>query len=238
MQGVQYFFGGLKLLGKPGIRLYVLVPLLINVMVFSLLILWSAQQLNEWVAIVTGWLPGWLDFLGGLLWAVFAITVMFALAFGFNIVANLIAAPFNAFLAAAVQAHLSGEPAPDSGRSLFGEVIHGVARELQKLGYYLPRVLGMLLLSLVPFVSPFAPILWLVFAGWMMALQYIDYPMDNNSCSFAQVRDVVRKDRVTALGFGLTTLATALVPVVNFIVMPAAVAGATVYWFEESASDT
>ena len=156
---------------------------------------------------------------------------MFALAFGFNIVANLIAAPFNAFLAAAVQAHLSGEAAPDSGRSLLGEVIHGIARELQKLGYYLPRVFGVLLLSLVPFVSPFAPLLWLVFAGWMMALQYLDYPMDNNSRSFAQVRDVLRKDRVTALGFGFATLATALVPIVNFIVMPAAVAGATVYWF-------
>ena len=73
-------------------------------------------------------------------------------------------------------------------------------------------------------------LLWLIFAGWMMALQYIDYPMDNNLRSFAQVRDLLRGNRVTALGFGFTVLVAALVPLVNFIVMPAAVAGATVYW--------
>ncbi len=236
MVGIRCFLTGLGLLARPGIRIYVLVPLLVNVTVFALLIWWSAQQLNEWVASVTAWLPDWLDFLGGLIWVVFALTVMFALVFGFSIVANLIAAPFNGFLAAAVESHLSGEPVPDSGRSLAGEVVHGVARELRKFGYYLPRVLGLFLLSFVPFISPFAPLLWLLFTGWMMALQYIDYPMDNNGRSFVELRDSLQNNRIAALGFGLTILAAALVPIVNFVVMPAAVAGATVYWYNEARS--
>ena len=234
MGGVSYLLSGIKLLSKKGIRGYVIVPLLINVVLFALIIAFAAQQLNGWVEALTAWLPAWLDFLGGVMWLLFALLVLVVLIFGFTLLANLIAAPFNAFLSAAVQRHITGEGPPDSGRSLFGEVIHSIRRELAKLIYYLPRALLLLLVSLFPLTTALAPLLWLLFGGWMMALQYVDYPMDNNGVGFKDMRLRIAEKRFTSLGFGFAVMFMAFIPLLNLVLMPAAVAGATRYWVEEN----
>ena len=43
----------------------------------------------------------------------------------------------------------------------------------------------------------------------------------------------LREKRLLALGFGAATLLMTLIPFVNFLVMPAAVAGATAMWVHE-----
>ena len=45
------------------------------------------------------------------------------------------------------------------------------------------------------------------------------------------------EQRPLALGFGLAALCMTLIPVVNFIAMPAAVAGATALWIERLRPD-
>ena len=51
--------------------------------------------------------------------------------------------------------------------------------------------------------------------------QYIDYPADNH------------KKRWQSLGFGGIVYLVLLIPVVNLLMMPAAVAGATLFWVRE-----
>jgi CysZ protein len=66
----------------------------------------------------------------------------------------------------------------------------------------------------------------------MMALQYGDYPMDNHRYSLAQVKRELRREPLTSLGFGAAVMLGSMVPVLNFLIMPAAVCGATIYWVE------
>ena len=50
---------------------------------------------------------------------------------------------------------------------------------------------------------------------------------------FPEQREKLKTQRSLALGFGLATLAVTMIPVVNFIVIPAAVAGATALYLEK-----
>ncbi|MCP5459961.1 MAG: EI24 domain-containing protein, partial [Gammaproteobacteria bacterium] len=75
--------------------------------------------------------------------------------------------------------------------------------------------------------------LWLAFSIWMLALQYADYPMSNHGLRFREQRRLLSQRRMLALGFGSAVLLMTLVPILNFLVMPAAVIGATLMWVEQ-----
>src|SRR5690606_38172720 len=65
--GARYLLRGFTLLRRRELRAFVLVPLLVNVLVFSLLIGLTVWQLGEGIALLLGWLPAWLDFLSWIL---------------------------------------------------------------------------------------------------------------------------------------------------------------------------
>jgi CysZ protein len=214
------------------------VPLLVNVVLFSVAIVWAWTELGALMAWMTERLPDWLDFLAVLLVPLFGIAVLAVVFYGFSIVANLIAAPFNGLLSAAIERRLGtaggegpADPGPTSS-AVLREVGSSIASEGQKLAYFLPRALGLLALHFVPGVNALAPFLWLAFAAWMLALEYADYPMSNHGFTFAGQRPHLRRWRLTTFGFGGLVALALLVPLLNLFVMPAAVAGATLMWHE------
>jgi len=118
-------------------------------------------------------------------------------------------------------------------KELIAMIPRTVKRELQKILYYLPRVIGLLILGLIPGLNIFAAFIWVLFSGWMMAIQYIDYPADNHKMSFPEMRRYLSSHRFTSLGFGMITFGATLVPLLNFFAMPAAVCGAVAFWINE-----
>ena len=64
-------------------------------------------------------------------------------------------------------------------------------------------------------------------------LLYIDYPADNNKMSWQDMLAWLRQKRWQSLGFGGITYLALMIPVVNVLMMPAAVAGATLFWVRE-----
>jgi CysZ protein len=87
---------------------------------------------------------------------------------------------------------------------------------------------------ILAFVVPvIGPLLWFLFSAWMLTLEYADFPMGNHGLKFRQMRSTLRRRGLLSFGFGATTAALTAIPVVNFIVMPAAVAGATLMWVRE-----
>jgi len=231
--GVQHLWVGFKLLSKPGVRAFVFIPLTINALLFMGAIYLLSHYFDGWMEQLLGWLPNWLSFIESILWLLFAILVLVVVAFTFTVLANLIAAPFNAFLAEAVERQLTGKVANPSQRRLMSEVGRSVMREFLKMRYYLPRLLGLVVLGFIPVLNSVSPLLWALFSIWMMALQYLDYPMDNNAVSFPSMRQLLAQRRLTTVGFGGTVLLASMIPVVNWVVMPSAVAGATALWLKD-----
>ena len=161
-----------------------------------------------------------------------------AVFFSFNLLANFIAAPLNGLLAEKVQLHLTGQDLGDSNWTTIAATIpRSIGREVSKLSYYLPRLMGLGMLSIVsliiPFVNFIVPWLWVLFGAWMMVIQYIDYPMDNNGFSFRAMRRSLRQQRLLHLGFGGGVSLLLMIPLVNFFAMPIAVVGATALYMAE-----
>jgi CysZ protein len=154
--------------------------------------------------------------------------------YGFSILTNLLAAPFNGMLAEAVEQQLTGQPIETGGwRALARDIIPSLYSELRKLLYFALRAVPLGLLFLIPGINVAAPFLWALFSAWMLTIEYMDYPMANHLLHFARQRQLLRGRRLLAYGFGGGTLLLTLIPFVNFIAMPAAVAGATALWVGE-----
>ena len=233
--GAGYLFRGFFLLTKPGIRSYTLIPLLINVVLFSFGLWYGYSQFQLFLGWATGFLPGWLQWIEWLLIPLFLITMGVAIFFTFSLVANIVAAPFNALLAEQVERYLLGKTISSSEggmKQFFLRLIPLVWNEINKLLYNILWTIPFLLLFLVPVVNLAAPFLWLLFTAWIFAIQYVDIPMGNHDLSGKEVRKRLREKRALSLGFGGMTLLLNSVPLFNFLVMPTAVAGATVMWVE------
>jgi len=237
-RGAGYLLRGIQMLPQPGIRQFVIVPLTVNILLFIGAIWLLINQFDQWVNYWLAKMPEWLSFLDFLLWPLFAVLVLVLVYYSFNVVANLIAAPFNGFLSEKVERSLRGEVLTDEGwGAVLALVPRAIGRELSKLAYYLPRFLLVLLVTFIPLVNVISPLLWFLFGAWMMAIQYCDYPMDNNKVSFKDMKLMLKRKRITSVGFGGLVQLGMMIPVVNLVLMPSAVIGATLYWVEEHAAE-
>ncbi len=237
LTGAACLLRGFRLICRPGLRRFVIIPLTINTLLFTLLLYYLGDAFN---GLLTWLLPQWLlDWLLWIVWPLFALAAICLLWFGFALLAALIAAPFNSLLALAVERELRGhgEEANSDWRGILKEVSRTLWSELRKLSYILLRALPLLLLFLVPGLNLAAPLLWFVFGAWMFSLEYADYPMGNHGILFPEQRRKLAEQRLLSLGFGAGVALALLLPLVNFFVMPAAVAGATLMWVERLAPE-
>jgi CysZ protein len=235
--GAQYFTKGIQLVRRPGVRHLVLIPLIINFLLLGSACIWLFYNLMDWKDEFYQWSWSWvqwvLDYLGWLLWPLVFITLFLGVFYFFAIVANWLSAPFNGLLSEAVERYLSGEKEqPTKVSALIKDLPRVLTREWSKFTYWLPKALLCLLLFLIPGVNLIAPVIWLLFSAWMMAIQYIDYPMDNHKVPFPEMLAQLRANRGGCLGFGGTVMLVTLIPVVNILAMPIAVAGATALWYD------
>ncbi len=241
--GIQYFLHGFSLINTAGLRRFVVIPLGINIILFSLAIWfgisWVDTQIDQleifiientagsmqWLASLAEWLK-WI-------FIPLATLVMLAIMFyTFSLLANLIAAPFNGLLAKKIEDHLTGMQSsgngsmPDAIKDISGSFLS----ELRKLLYFLTRAIPLLILFIIPGVNIVAGFLWFIFSAWMLTIEYSDYSMGNHSVRFTDQRQVLKGNKFFALGFGTATMIATMIPILNFIAMPVAVAGSTAMW--------
>jgi len=243
MSGFGYFFLGLRLLKEPGIRPFVLLPILVNVVLFALLTWLLVGQAILFTTWLQGALPGWLDWLVWLFWPVVVLAWLVVYGFSFAMISNTIAAPFYGLLAESVQRRF-GSDVPETPLTVEGLLSltgRTLAREGQKLLYLVPRLLGIAIITLplyfIPAAGLLATLIWFTWGAWSLALQNIDYAADNNAVSFVALRRTMARKRTPCLTFGAAAVAAAAIPLFNLIAVPAAVAGGTALWHERLRED-
>ena len=233
--GAGYFFRGLSMLTDPGLRAFVILPLLANILLFGALGFAAYGYFQALVMSIEDTLPDWLSFLTWLIAPVLWLTGGLLTGYASTLLVLLITSPFHALLAEKVEERVTGQqvPALEGIGAAIMEIPRGIGRELRKLLYYLPMTLGVLVISFIPGLQALSPFLWFILGAWMMSLQFIDYPMDNHRLPFNDVKEACASRRLSSLGFGAVVAFVASVPLLNFIVIPAAVIGATLMWCQE-----
>lgn len=233
-KGFDDLKAGFAMIRRPGLRRYVVMPLCLNILFFGALGVWAASGFNEWVNWVNGWLSESFAFLQYLLWLVFGLLGLFVLAYTFVFFATLIGAPFYGLLADKVLEEMGAKTAEETlTPARFLAMIPRIMwRELQKILQYLPGVILLVILSFIPVINLIVPVLWVLFSAWKTALEFLDFPADAQGQSLRDLKRMMREDRQRCFGFGLMAWALTLVPIVNLVVMQAAVAGGVRLWLD------
>jgi len=231
-RGPTYLAKGFSMITQPGIRGYVVMPLLINILLFGGLLWYGYAQFNPLIESAMSWVPGWLDFLRWIIWMVVIVLTTIIVFFTFTPFANIVAAPFNAIMAEKIEEKLTGKDI-NSGKSLMTIAKDSIISQIGKLIYIVLWSIGLLLFSLIPVINIIAPFLWVIFGSWLLSLEYLDYPMGNNDLTFKEQKASLKQRKSLAMGFGGSVMIITTIPLVNFLAIPVAVAGATVMWVEQ-----
>jgi CysZ protein len=235
VNGARYLIEGARMLTHPSLRLFVMIPLTVNIVIFGSLIGFGFTYLGGLMEQWLSWIPDWLSFIEWILWPLVVLAVSLVTGYAFTAVALIIASPFNSLLAEKAEELITGQPVDslEGFAAAIKEIPRAVFRELGKLLYYLPMAAFVLLLTFIPGINVIAPVLWFLLGAWMMSIQFVDYPVDNHRMDFGEVKEACRRRRLSSMGFGgLVALCTSI-PIVNFFVVPAAVVGATLLWVNE-----
>lgn len=233
--GVVAVFRGAAMASRAGVRHYAYMPLLINVLVFAGLIWLSGEAFD---ALLDRYLSGtesaWWSVLRGVLWAFFSAAMLLISFFTFTLAANLIGSPFNDALSTAVSTRLGARH--EATETAWHEILRAfpaaIGQEFTKWLYFARWLIPALALFFVPGLQLAAPFIWAALAAWFVALEYLEYPASNQDLDFPALRRHARGRRGYLWGFGVTVSALALLPGINLILMPVAVAGATILWTE------
>lgn len=243
-RALGYLGQGFSLAVSPGLRGYVIVPLIFNMLIFGGLYYLSGHLIGQWIdAATAGWqITGTFAFLNGAIHFLInaAVVLVWILLLGlfasvFTLGVQLIAAPFMGFLAEKVDIRVTGRPMPEE--SILAMTVRTFKRELRKTWYWLWRALLILLVVLViyfiPVVNVFASAIWFLWSGWLMGMQYLDYAADNRQTSFELMLERLKTKRWMVLTFGSVVLGLTMLPLVNLFIMPVAVVAGTLIWVKE-----
>lgn len=231
--GANYLLQGFRLITHPRLRAFILIPALINLVFFIIMTTLFVQRFDSLLDYMMGWLPSFLAFLAWIAGIVMALFILLIYGYSFSAFTNLMAAPFYGILAEKTENIVSGQQV--DSESLSELIPRTLFRELIKFWYFLWRSLLILLISFLP---PFGPLVAAIWGMWSMAIQYGDYAADNHRLSFSALRRRLRARLLTTLGFGGAIMVGLMIPIVNIIVMPAAVVGGTLFWLKELQHET
>lgn len=233
IHGFQCFVRGARLALSPSLRAFILMPLAINAVLFALLTWWVIGQFDGWIAAMVSVLPEWLvEISRGVIAVFLGVLLVITMGVSFLPLTSLIAAPFNGLLAERAQWLVAGVKPPDE--SILSLVVRSLWRELRKLAYFFPRSAGVFLLvfflSFVPVLNLLSPVIGFLWGAWFMTLQHVDYCEDNQQRGFQNTLALMRGHRLHSYGFGSAVMLAAMVPVLNWFVIPVAVCGAVQLW--------
>ena len=99
INGAGYLLRGARMLSHPTLRPFVLIPLIVNILIFGSLIGFGLSYLVDTIDRWLSWVPEWLNFIEWILWPLIGIAVSLITGYMFTAVALIIASPFNALLA-------------------------------------------------------------------------------------------------------------------------------------------
>ncbi|MEM7401102.1 MAG: sulfate transporter CysZ [Pseudomonadota bacterium] len=236
LKGVSHVLNGFRLIRKRGVKRFVAIPTLINLILFSFAIWYGYSEIDQLLDQI---LPDWLDWLEFIIKPIFFIASLIIVFFTFTLIANLIGAPFNSVLSEKIEQNLNSKTIADKANDkksyldLIKSAGMGLGNEISKLIYMASRTLLVVIIMFIPGLNVFTPFLWFLFGAWMLAIEYLDYPMGNQDMPFKQQLKIIKENRFYCLGMGAALLFMTITPILNFFAMPVGVAAATSLWTKQ-----
>ena len=228
MRGPGYLLRGLALWRRrPGLMLLGMVPALLVLALVLAGLVALLLHVTDLVGWATPFADDWASALRGLLRVGLAVL----LVLGFVLVASMtftavtltVGDPFYERIWAETERMLGGD-VPDAGPPFWKSAADGVVLA----GTGLVLGLGVFLLGLLPVVgAAVGLVLGVMVSGRLLAAELVSRALEARGMDRTARAEVLRRDHASVLGFGVATQLCFFVPLGAVVVMPAAVAGAT-----------
>lgn len=225
---LSYLIKGLNLISHPQLRHFVLLPIMINFLLYSVALVLGYFYLSD---LIHQFIPHWLLWLAWLLYPAFFLGFFVIGFFSFSVLANIIAAPFYDKLAAKTLSVVYPNAITNNTEHF---IITVMASEFKRLRYLLTRLIPLAICLIIPVINIIAPLLWALFGAWVMALEYMAYPLENSGILFEEQKQTLKPIRLGVLSFGGLVMLGLSIPVLNILIAPAAVIGSTLYLHDYS----
>ncbi|TDB72436.1 EI24 domain-containing protein [Micromonospora sp. KC723] len=230
--GVGLLLRGLGMyVRSPGLMLLGIVPALISAAIFVTAFAALAYLVEDLAAWVTPFADGWPTSARNL------IRVIAALAFlglggllavvSFTAVTLVIGDPFYEKISERVEERLGGTPGAVDV-PFWASLRRSLVDSLRLVGRAGLFGIPLFAAGFVPVVGQtVVPVIGGLVGGWLLAVELTGAPFSRRGLRLADRRSILRADRPATLGFGVAVFACFLIPLGAVLVMPAAVAGAT-----------
>ncbi len=230
------FQAGKFLLRHPGLVRFVMIPFLINLLVFSAAVYLGFHFFNS---TVSGHIPSgeawYWALLYYFLWVVAVLLTAVLVFFTFTVVGNLIASPFNDLLSERTEEILAGRRIEEnfSFRLFWRDARRTFIEEVRKIGLFVGGMILLLLLNLIPVIGTLLyAFLSILFTLFFLVVEYTGYVFGRKRVPFRDQRRYIFARPFLMLGFGCGVLAVLAIPFLQFLCIPVAVVGATQLCFE------
>ncbi len=230
------FRAGRFILKHPRLYKFVIIPFLINALVFTLAVYFGLDFFNE---TVVGLIPQgeawyWLT-LYYVLWVVAVLATAVLVFFTFTVVGNLIASPFNDLLSERTEESLVGQKheEPFSMRAFLIDARRTLWEESKKMLAFLLCMGLLLLLNFIPGIgSLIYSCLAILLTLFFLSVEYTGYVFGRKRGTFKDQRRFISSRKFLMLGFSTGILAILAIPFLQFLCIPVGVVGATQIWFD------
>lgn len=222
---------------RPRLLVYVLIPFLINLAVFTGAVYLGLDFFGSTVIehIPQGEAWYW-SVLYWFLWVIAVLLTAVLVFFSFTVVGNLVASPFNDLLSERTEQILTGKEADEafSLRRFLGDIGKTLLMELKKMWVFVVAMLLILPLNLLPGLgSALYTILAVGLTLFFLSVEYLSFIMVRKRQFFSEQRRFIMGRKFLMLGFGCGVMALLAIPFLQFFCIPLAVIAATRLWCDE-----
>jgi CysZ protein len=230
--GVSFLLRGVGMYARsPGIMLLGLLPALISGVLLVGSFVALAYYIDDVATLITPYAGSWNATVAQLVRALISIAIVLAWVLlsvlFYTAITLLIGQPFYEAISKNVEDKLGGVPDEVNvsfWKTLPRNIVDSV--RLIVLGVFVGALLFGL--GLIPaFGQTVVPVLAVLFGGWILTLELTGVPFERRGLRIRDRRRMLRGRRSMALGFGGATFVCFLIPLGAVLLMPAAVAGAT-----------
>ena len=237
--GFSYpFKAGHFLISNPRLLVYVLIPFLINMIVFAGAVWFGLGFFEETVTAMIPQGDEWYwSVLYYFIWVVAVIATAVICFFLFTVVGNLIAAPFNDLLSEKTEMMLTGKQSDEPFRLgvFLRDSLHILLDDLLKIAAFVAGMLILFGFFLLPAVGPiFYSVLSILWTALFLVVEYTGFIFARHKLKFRDQRQFIRERKLASVGFGLGSLCLLAIPFLQFFTIPLGVIGAVHFWYDST----
>lgn len=222
---------------NPRLLPYIIIPFLINVVVFSGAVILGVNFFGDTVVSLLPQGEAWYwALLYWLVWGIAALVTAVLVFFSFTVVGNLIASPFNELLSERTEQVLTGKTNDESFTlgKFASDALQTFLMEIKKMWIFVVVMILILPLNLLPGIgNSIYTVLAIGLTLFFLCFEYLSFVMVRKHQFFREQKSYIFTRKFLMLGFACGVMALLAIPFMQLLCIPLAVIGVTRLWCEE-----